>query len=461
MVSTEIAVDQIKGKKSDYISCRIPVGTGFFTIEQSNMNVDTGVKNRIIIPMTDAVKSNNLSVDSDGKITLNPNKRYMYKISIRIVNGGSSHHNAACAGARLYDETTNSVEEFEEFEYSNGCSGYYSDGQSIGIIETDDKEHIVYPIVTEAYNYPVLNFASNITIIEIGANVNVNNQLDIIQKVNSDVCYFYGCHPLNESETSTGFNVTYYTKAGIDQKLPMNRQVDANGIRINSDNEIVLPANKKFLVMFNARFAATESNNFAAFSIYNKTDNVPMYQVINNIYLNFPSTTWSGSSHPGIIKTTKETVIYPFISEFFGTKIGLQQQTSILIIEIGSNITINNSYAGFNETVLFEGKANKKGSFYNLTDSIDNYDLIRVEYKDFTEPRPITTYETFNPKDITTNAISMQAGNWSRADSYGCQTILWFNTRNSFGIFFSANTSSSYYDFYITKIVGIKGGASV
>ena len=461
MVSTEIAVDQIKGKKSDYISCRIPVGTGFFTIEQSNMNVNIGVKNRIIIPMTDAVKSNNLSVDSDGKITLNPNKRYMYKISIRIVNGGSSHHNAACAGARLYDETTNSVEEFEEFEYSNGCSGYYSDGQSIGIIETDDKEHIVYPIVTEAYNYPVLNFASNITIIEIGANVNVNNQLDIIQKVNSDVCYFYGCHPLNESETSTGFNVTYYTKAGIDQKLPMNRQVDANGIRINSDNEIVLPANKKFLVMFNARFAMTESNSFAAFSIYNKTDNVPMYQVINNIYLNYPASEWSGSSHPGIIETTKETVIYPFICEFSGTKIGLQQQTSILIIEIGSNITINNSYAGFNETVLFEGKANTKGSTYNLTDSIDNYDLIRVEYKDFTEPRPITTYETFNPKDITTNAISMQAGNWSRADSYGCQTILWFNTRNSFGIFFSANTSSSYYDFYITKIVGIKGGASV
>lgn len=193
MVSTEIAVDQIKGKKSDYISCRIPVGTGFFTIEKSNMNFDTGVKNRIIIPMTEAVKSNNLSVDSDGKITLNPNKRYMYKISIRIVNGGSSHHNAASAGARLYDETTNSVDKFDEFEYSNGNSAYYSDGQSIGIIETDDKEHIVYPIVTEAYNYPVLNVTSNITIIEIGANVNVNNQLDIIQKVNSDVCYFYGC----------------------------------------------------------------------------------------------------------------------------------------------------------------------------------------------------------------------------------------------------------------------------
>ena len=184
-----------------------------------------------------------------------------------------------------------------------------------------------------------------------------------------------------------------------------------------------------------------------------------MYQVINNIYHNFPSKKWSGSSRPGIIKTTKETVIYPFICEFAGTKIGLQEQTSILIIEIGSNITINNSYAGFNETVLFEGKANTKGSTYNLTDSIDNYDLIRVEYKDFSEPNPITSYETFNPKDITTNAISMQAGDWSKLTS-NCQTIFCFDTRDSFKIFYVSN-KSGYYDFYVTKITGIKGGASI
>jgi hypothetical protein len=457
MVSTEIAVDQIKGKKSDYLHARMDYSE---TLTVSSDFSSPDLTNPVIVPMKKVINGNNINVSTSGKITLNPNKTYMYKISVRIANGPSDS-TSPCIGVQLYDETDKSLKsEADEFKYSQKATLNYSNGESIGIIKTDEKEHVVYPIVTEAYNTPKLNGRSNITIIEIGANVNVNNQLDIIQKVNSDVCYFYGCHPLNENETSSGYNVTYYTKAGIDQKLPMNRHVDANGISINSDNEIVLPANKKFLVMFNARFAVTESYNFAAFSIYNKTDNVPMYQVINNIYQNYSSKTWSSSSHPGIIKTTKETVIYPFISEFSGTKIGLQQQTNILIIEIGSNITINNSYAGFNETVLFEGKANTKGSFYNLTDSIDNYDLIRVEYKDFTEPRPITTYETFNPKDITTNAISMQAGNWSKS-TYNCQTILWFNTRNSFGIFYTTNTSSNYYDFYITKITGIKGGASV
>ena len=456
LVDTEIAVDRIKGKKSDYLHARMDYSE---TLSVSTEISSPDLTNPVIVPMKKVINGNNINVSDSGKITLNPNKTYMYKISVRIANGPSDS-TSPCIGVQLYDETDKSLKsEADEFKYSQRVSLNYSNGESIGIITTDEKEHVVYPIVTEAYDKPKLNGRSNITIIEIGANVNVNNQLDIIQKVNSDVCYFYGCHPSNADDTTTGYNITYYTKAGIDQKLPMNNNVNANGIIINDDNEIVLPANKKFLVMFNARIAETNTTSFAAFTIYNKTDNKPMYQVMNSIYHKFDSS-WSGSSKPGIITTTKETVIYPFISEFYGTKIGLEKQTSIMIIEIGSNITINNSYAGFNETVLFEGKANTKGSKYNLTDSIDNYDLIRVEYKDFTEPRPITTYETFNPKDITTNAISMQAGNWSKS-TYNCQTILWFNTRNSFGIFYATNTSSNYYDFYITKITGIKGGASV
>ncbi len=458
MVDTEIAVDRIKGKKNDYLHARMDYSE---TLTVSTEISSPDLTNPVIVPMKKIINENNINVSDSGKITLNPNKTYMYKISVRIANGPSDN-NSPCIGVQLYDETDKSLKsEADEFKYSQKSTLNYSNGESIGIITTDEKEHIVYPIVTEAYGNPKLNGRSNITIIEIGANVNVNNQLDIIQKVNSDVCYFYGCHPLNENETTTGYNITYYTKAGIDQKLPMNRDVDANGITINDNNEIVLPANKKFLVMFNARMAMTESNTFASFTIYNKTDNKPMYQTIDNIYLNFSNTKWSSSTRPGIITTTKETLIYPYISEFVGNKVGLQQQTSIMIIEIGSNITINNSYAGFNETVLFEGKANTKGSTYNLTDSIDNYDLIRVEYKDFTEPHPITQYETFNPADITTNAFSMQAGNWSRSDSYGCQTIFCFDTRDSFRIFFTSNTSSGYYDFYVTKITGIKGGTSI
>ena len=452
LISGNDLISYVKGSTTDYLYARIPEGK---TVSNKKEYTGFDPSSIDIIPMTDNVMYNNIKSDENGKITLNPNKVYMCKISMRIVGNG-------IGGVMLYDETDQKIySSFEDFKYAMSTSSTYSNGDSIGIIKTDDKQHVVYPVFNEAYGSLSLDMKTNITIIEIGGNVTVNNQLDIIQKVNSDVCYFYGCHPLNANETTSGYHVTYYTKAGIDQKLPMNRNVDANGISINANNEIVLPANKKFLVILNARMAMTTDPSFISISIYNKTDSKPLYQVLDNVYLNFNDSKWSNSSKPGIITTTKETVIYPFISEFYGTKIGLQEQTSIMIIEIGSNITINNSYAGFNETVLFEGKANKKGSFYNLTDSIDNYDLIRVEYKDFTEPRPITTYETFNPKDITTNAISMQAGNWSRADSYGCQTILWFNTRNSFGIFFSANTSSSYYDFYITKIVGIKGGASV
>ena len=450
LISGNDLISYVKGSTTDYLYARIPEGK---TVQNKKEHTGFDPSSIDIIPMTDNVMYNNIKSDENGKITLNPNKVYMCKISMRIIGNG-------IGGAMLYDETDQKVySSFEDFKYAMSTSSTYSNGDSIGIIKTDDKQHVVYPVFTEAYGSLSLNMKTNITIIEIGGNVTVNNQLDIIQKVNSDVCYFYGCHPLNESETSSGYHVTYYTKAGIDQKLPMNRYVDANGISINANNEIVLPANKKFLVILNARIAMTSDSSFISISIYNKTDSKPLYQALDNVYLNFDSK-WSSSSRPGIITTTKETVIYPFISEFYGTKIGLQEQTSIMIIEIGSNITVNNSYAGFNETVLFEGKANTKGSFYNLTDSIDNYDLIRVEYKDFTEPRPITTYETFNPKDITTNAISMQAGNWSKS-TYNCQTILWFNTRNSFGIFYTSNTSSNYYDFYITKITGIKGGASV
>lgn len=290
----------------------------------------------------------------------------------------------------------------------------------------------------------------------------ITSDLDLTKLAGTDLCYFSGHHKPNENETTTGYHVTYYTKYGLDQILPMNYNVKANGITVNETGEITLPANKVFLVQLNCRMALTDPNNFIAFNIYNKTEN-KYESLATAIYLDYTGRKWSDIAAPCIIKTTQETVIYAYICEFFGTKIGLHSQTTITIIELGSQntINVNNTYAGFNETVLFDGNANTAKTDYALTDSIDNYDLIRIECRDFYEINYMTKTAIYNPADIVTMRTAIPFEIYMirpvANGTLGNQIIAVFKDRSTLRVNYY-HDEGNYYKSGISRIVGIKKG---
>ena len=290
----------------------------------------------------------------------------------------------------------------------------------------------------------------------------ITTDLDLTKLAGTDLCYFRGGHKPNESDTTTGYKVTYYTKKGTDQILPMTYNVVRNGITVSDTGEITLPANKVFLVQLSCRLAVTNANSFVSFNIYNKTEN-KVESIVNALYLDFTGRNWSDLCAPGIIKTTQETVIYPFIGEFTATKIGLHSQSSINIIEIGSQntINVNNTFVGFNETVLFEGNANTTKTDYALTDSIDNYDLIRIECRDFYESCYMTKTAIYNPADIVTvkTAIpfEIQMIRPVANGTLGNQIIAIFKDRSTLRVNYY-HDEGNYYKAGISKVVGIKKG---
>lgn len=361
------------------------------------------------------VQNSEMEVNSDGYVKLEKGKKWIITVNIYRQTADTG---ISCS---LKDSTG------KQFGQT---LGYFSKG------ECGTGSNVIHTSVLLEDKYIGLFMSDNSTISTSLSSINIveDNSTFIVDPVEY------------AQEHEIGVSTFYIdSNKNITANAPLVFDRAVGSIALNENGYIKLTGGKSYI------FSASVYNNsntaiMSGIKIYDVTNSNPDLLFLG---VNGHST--------GTVTYTPETDI--IVSLCFGKYITLYYNYTYLTIqEIKNPVMVNYHSMGFDKTLLFEGEANSADTTYDLIDSVDNYDEIRIYAKVVNSEDVVINipeYVISNMEIGVSQYISCPIfGNNGSLFASAC-IVVNFNTETSFKI--GAILLYAWKKIYVYKVIGIKG----